>query len=132
MDLARHISAWSKDPSTQVGCVIVDPDRKVVGLGFNGFPRGVEDTWERYNDRLAKIPRVVHAEANAILNAGRDLAGCTAYVTLHPCCECAKLLIQSGITVVYAPNDDLPDRWKDSLSMAQEMLRESGVRLELI
>lgn len=102
MDLAEHVAQWSKDPSTKVGAVIVDRCRKVVSMGYNGFPQGVDDDIDRYVDRPLKYSLVVHAELNAILNAKRDVENCTLYVTLSPCRECAKAIIQSGIyDVVY-------------------------------
>lgn len=102
MDLAEHVAGWSKDPSTKVGAIIADLDNRVVGMGYNGFPRGVQDRKERYEDRPVKYGFVVHAELNAILNARpADLRGCTLYVTLSPCRECAKAIIQSGIDAVY-------------------------------
>jgi dCMP deaminase len=96
----------SKDPSTQVGACIVNQDKKIVGIGYNGFPNGVDDDvfpWSKEGDYVdTKYPYVVHAEPNAILNSTTSLKGCTLYVTLFPCCECAKLIIQSGIKeIVY-------------------------------
>jgi dCMP deaminase len=103
MDLAEHIAQWSKDPSTKVGAVLVNPYTKVViGMGYNGFPRGVVDHEWRYTNRAVKYEYVVHAELNAILNATEKLDEAILYVTLSPCNECAKAIIQSGITrVVY-------------------------------
>ncbi|OCN05654.1 cytidine deaminase [Erysipelotrichaceae bacterium MTC7] len=102
-----HLSALrSKDPNTQVGACIVSQDKKVVGIGYNGLPKGCDDDafpWGKEGDTLdTKYPYVVHAELNAILNSGADLRDCTLYVSLFPCNECAKAIIQSGITrVVY-------------------------------
>src|SRR4051812_17995840 len=90
LSLAQHVAGWSKDPSTQTGCVIVRPDRTVASMGYNGFPRRVHDGYHRYNDRPTKYAMVVHAEANAILHAHDDLTGCTAYVyPWPPCSSCA-------------------------------------------
>lgn len=134
--LAEHVAGWSKDPSTQVGCVVVDNEtRQVRGIGYNGFPRGVEDTRERYQDRAQKYPRVVHAELNAILNShepGR-LDSCTLYVTLPPCCECAKAIIQSGIWRVVVPKSldaAAAARWESSMDVTVGMFQEAGVGLE--
>lgn len=90
-----HLSAMrSKDPNTRVGACIVNPQKRVVGLGYNGFPYGCEDDefpWERDGEFLdTKYPYVVHAELNAILNSIQDLHGCTLYVSLFPCNECSK------------------------------------------
>ena len=99
MGLAHLSALRSKDPSTQVGACIVSPDRKVVGIGYNGFPIGCDDDdfpWAREGDFLeTKYPFVVHAELNAILNSTQKLTGCSIYVSLFPCNECAKAIIQS-------------------------------------
>lgn len=107
MGVASLSSRRSKDPNTQVGACIVNKEKKIVGTGYNGFPQGCSDDdlpWEREGDLLdTKYPFVCHAELNAILNSiSRDLTGCTLYVDLFPCNECAKAIIQSGIkTVIY-------------------------------
>lgn len=135
MALAEHIAQWSKDPSTKVGAVIVnDLDRKVVALGYNGFPRGVEDTPERYADREEKYSRVVHAELNAILNSTVPLDDPhTLYSTLPPCCECAKAIIQSGIGMVVVPGEiKLTDLWESKWQVAKEMFSEAGVAVEYV
>lgn len=128
LDLARYVAQWSKDPSTQVGCVLVDDHRRVVG-----FPRGVDDNEDRYNDRSMKYLMVQHAEANAILNAVGKTAGCTAYVTHHPCANCAGLLIQSGVRriVSLVPAGGIAERFADSFATASLMLGEAGVELKL-
>ena len=107
MGVALLSAKRSKDPSTQVGACVVNQDKRIVGIGYNGFPRGCSDDifpWGKGNDNELnnKYPYVVHAEANAILNSSGNIKGATVYVTLFPCNECAKLLIQSGIKhVVY-------------------------------
>src|SRR5690349_10218483 len=113
LDLAHHVAMWSKDPSTQVGAVIANDMKLVVGIGYNGFPRGVDDDPRRYKDREAKYPRIVHAEVNAILNAVSSVAGCTLYCTHYPCNECAKTIIQAGIGAICSPkpSDDMLSRW---------------------
>ena len=128
IDLARHVATWSRDPSTQVGAVIVRPDRTIASVGFNGFPRGVYDAPARYADRPTKYSMVVHAEANAILNAHGPVAGCTLYSTLMTCNECAKLIIQSGIRNVVAPAP-APARQQE---VALTMYGEAGVRVVLL
>ena len=107
----------SKDPSTQVGACIVSPERRIVGIGYNGFPNGCSDDalpWERcHEDPLqTKYPYVCHAEMNAILNSSGDVRGCTIYVDLFPCNECAKLIIQSGISKIVYLSDKYHDDWK--------------------
>ena len=111
MGMALLSSQRSKDPSTQVGACIVDKNNRIVSLGYNGFPNGISDdefSWERSGESKldTKYVYVCHAEENAILNArGKDLSGCKIYVTLFPCNECAKMIIQTGIAeVVYFDN----------------------------
>lgn len=134
LTLAQHIATWSKDPSTQVGCVLVDDHRRVVGMGYNGFPRGVSDDPERYEHRPIKYLMVQHAEANAILNAVDKTAGTTAYVTHHPCSNCAGLLIQAGVKriVTFSPAGGIAERFADSFAAARTMLDEAKVELNLI
>ena len=131
LGLAKHISGWSKDPSTKVGCVVVGEDREVRSTGFNGFPRGIEDTAERLNNREMKYPMICHAEENAIMHAARigiSLKGCTAYVTWPPCSRCARSLIQAGVLeVVYPADSEIPDRWQEDFETSHGMLGEAGV-----
>lgn len=120
----------SKDPSTQVGACVVSPDKKIVGVGYNGFPMGCSDDkfpWSREGEFLdTKYPYVVHAEINAILNSiGRDLSGCTLYVALFPCNECAKSIIQSGIKrVVYLSDKYANDK---NFMASKPMFDSAGV-----
>lgn len=129
--LAQHISEWSKDPSTKVGCVVVGPDREIRSTGFNGFPRGIEDSAERLDNRELKYPLICHAEENAIMHAARigvALRGCVAYVTWPPCTRCARSLVQAGVSeVVYPSSLEIPERWRDDFEMSMQMLREAGV-----
>ena len=126
--LAREVSSWSKDPSTQVGCVIVDQSKRVISLGFNGLPAGLHDTAGRLLDRELKLALTIHAEENALLFAGRPVHGCVAFVTRHPCASCAAKLIQSGIgAVVYLTNPDFDRRWSDNLAVSTHALAEAGV-----
>ena len=131
IDLALHISEWSKDPSTKVGCVVVGEDREIRSTGFNGFPRGIEDSMERLEDRELKYPLICHAEENAIMHAARigiSLKDCTAYVTWPPCTRCARSLIQAGVTeVVYPDNIEIPDRWVEDFERSSSMMEEAGV-----
>ena len=133
LDLAELVSQWSKDPRTKVGAVIVRPDKTVTSLGFNGFPRGVEDTDSRYGDRDVKHRLIVHAEANAILHAREPVYGHTLYVTpLHPCSSCTGLIVQSGVSrVVYRQLED-NSVWTESFRFAARSLREAGVEVSRI
>ena len=133
LDLATHISEWSKDPSTKVGCVVVGPDREIRSTGFNGFPRGILDSDDRLTDRDLKYPLICHAEENAIMHAARiglALKGCTAYVTWPPCTRCARSLIQAGISEIVIPSGlEIPDRWKTDFETSMGLLREAEVLL---
>ena len=132
MRLADLVRGWSKDPSTQVGAVIVRPDKTIASVGFNGFPRGVDDTPGRLTDRPTKYAMTLHAEANAIVSAREPVGGYTLYVSpLHPCSNCAALIIQAGISRVVTRTDDL-ERWAESFALARQMFQEAGVRLDLI
>ncbi len=134
LKLAKHISKWSKDPSTKVGCVVVGPDREIRSTGFNGLPRGIEDNDERLNDREIKYPLICHAEENAIMHAARigiSLKDCTAYVTWPPCTRCARSLIQAGIsTIIYPEKTKIPERWMDDFNLSLNMLREANIILK--
>jgi len=109
MQMARLIAKRSKDPNTQNGACIVDKNNVIVGLGYNGFPRGCADEslpWGREGDFLdKKYAYVVHAEVNAIYNANQSVKGCKLYCTLFPCNECAKSIIQTGITEIIYESD---------------------------
>ena len=115
LNMAETIAKRSKDPTTQVGAVIVDEEKRVVGVGYNGFPRtpkGVQNDlifpWNREGVTRAdtKHPYVIHSEVNAILNATtNDLQGSTLYVTKFPCAGCAKLICQKGIGKIYFKGD---------------------------
>ncbi len=135
IDLASAVALWSKDPSTQVGAVIVGDNGQIVSQGYNGFPRGVLDSDERYNDRPLKYKLVVHAEMNAILNAlynGASVKGCTLFVHNLPVCnECAKAIIQSGINKVYM-DTEINERWQESWNLTKQMFEEAGVKYEFI
>ena len=132
MGLAHLSAKRSKDPSTQVGAVIVSKDHRVVGIGYNGFPNGCSDDefpWDREGEfAQTKYPFVVHAELNAILNSNSDLRGCSIYVSLFPCNECAKAIIQSGISRIVYESDKYADT--DGTKASKRMLKAAGVQLE--
>jgi dCMP deaminase len=130
--LAEEISTWSKDVTTQVGSVIVRPDRTICSVGFNGFPRGVEDSQSAIANRDTKLLRTLHAEVNAVLSAKEPLNGYSLFVwPFQPCAQCAAIVIQAGIAEVYCPyNDHLAhERWRESFKAALQMFDEAGVRL---
>lgn len=131
MGVAKLSAHRSKDPNTQVGACIVSPENKIVGVGYNGLPWGCEDDkfpWQAREGDLydTKYPYVVHAELNAILNSIGDLKGCTIYVSLFPCHECVKAIIQSGIKeIIY---EDEKYKGTDSDRAAKRMLDAAGVK----
>ena len=130
MELAMHVSDWSKDPSTKVGSVIVAPDRRIMSLGYNGFPRGVTDLEERLNDRPTKYAFVAYAERNALDNVDVNLRECTLFVTLQPCADCTKSIIQKGITkVVCAVDKSKVDHYNTFIKYSLVMLKEAGVQV---
>ena len=130
MGVALLSAKRSKDPNTQVGACIVNDKNKIVGAGYNGLPIGCDDNefpWDKQGDFLqTKYPYICHAELNAILNnIGIDLKGCKIYTALFPCNECAKAIIQSGISeVVY-----LSDKYAgtDTAKASRLMLDKAGV-----
>ena len=132
LELAKQIASWSKDPSTQVGCVVVGPDREIRSTGFNGLPRGIEDSEDRLNNREIKYPMICHAEENAIMHAARigiSLKDCTAYVTWPPCTRCARSLIQAGVSeIIYPKGIDIPDRWIQDFDLSLNMFKEAAVK----
>jgi dCMP deaminase len=136
LELAKHISGWSKDPSTKVGCVVVGEDREIRSTGFNGFPRGISDDNERLTDREQKYPLICHAEENAIMHAARigvALKGSTAFVTWPPCSRCARSLIQAGIReIVYPETDEIPERWLEDFTISNGMLLEAGILVRTV
>lgn len=133
MGLAELSAMRSKDPNTQVGACIVNERKRIVGIGYNGFPIGCSDDelpWGRKADSQldTKYPYVAHAELNAILNSTVKLDNCTMYTIMFPCNECVKLIIQSGIRKViymYNPYDDT-----DSIKASKRMMDMAGVEYE--
>ena len=136
LDLATLVATWSKDRSRGVGCVLVGPNREVLSLGYNGFPRGVKDDVEDRHQRPEKYLWTEHAERNAIYNAvrnGQRLEGAKAYVTLCPCMDCARALIQSGVTEVYFPKPDFEDKvWGEQFKKVSPMLFEAKVKVFMV
>lgn len=127
LDLCDHVATWSKDPSTKLGSVIVDSKKRVISVGYNGFPRGVDDRHDRYDDRPTKYLFVAHAERNALDNAPMMVDNCTMYVTLLPCNECAKSIIQKGITTVVTYRPEREDVFNWNITLA--MFAEAGVNV---
>ncbi len=132
MGVALLSAKRSKDPNTQVGACLVNEDKRIIGIGYNGFPRGCKDDefpWGRDGGVVdTKYAYVVHAEANAILNSNSDLKGATLYVSLFPCNECAKLVIQSGVKHIIYMSDKYNGTDTDIAS--KRMLDAAGVTYE--
>jgi dCMP deaminase len=135
LNVAKEVSTWSKDPSSKIGAVIVGNKSQIISQGYNGFPRGIKDLINRLNTRETKYKFVVHAEMNAIYNAiynGASIDDCIIYVYGLPTCyECAKAIIQCGIShVINVKMNDGP--WTESGKLAQEMFKEAKIKYTLI
>lgn len=126
LSLAGHVAQWSKDDSTKVGATISDQDRRIVSIGFNGYPKGVDDT---ILSREQKLARTIHGEANALHFANRSVVGCSIYVTHPPCCNCAAHIVQRGLSrvVFYEPNAQFLERWGESFEESLKMFWEAKV-----
>lgn len=132
MGLALLSAKRSKDPNTQVGACIVNNKKRIVSVGYNGFPSGCSDDvypWNREGNELdTKYPYIVHAELNAILNSKVDLSNCTIYVTMFPCNECSKAIIQSGINHIIYLTNKYPN--SNAVLASVKMLESAGVVVE--
>jgi len=140
VELCYHIATKSKDRSTKLGVVIVGPNNEVLSIGFNGFPRGVDDNEERYHERPLKYKITEHAERNAIYNAARrgiSLEGSTMYMPYDPtpCTDCTRGIIQVGIERLVGTNIPFPGKgtlWEEDMEIASELLAQSQVYREKI
>jgi len=123
MDIAKAVATRSKDPATQVGCIIVDNKNHIIGTGFNGFPKGCIETPREW-ERPEKYKWVIHAELNCLLHSTKNVKGATLYTTLYPCPECSKAISAAGIKkVIY-----LDDKYKNEIS--EEILKvKSGITI---
>lgn len=135
MSMATLVATKSKDRSNKVGCVIVGPNHEVRSTGYNGMCRGVDDDVESRHERPEKYFWFEHAERNAIYNAARNgipLESCTAYVTMIPCADCMRGLIQSGIGRIVTKKQEIQDsKWLDSFKRSCEMIEETGIELNV-
>jgi dCMP deaminase len=128
MSVANISAMRSKDPTTQVGVCIVNSDKKIVGTGYNGMPKGLDDVfpWGKEGEwNETKYKFVVHAELNAILNSTRELKGCILFTTLFPCSDCAKAIVQSGIVEVIYLSDK--NNGKEDNQAAKAILSACGI-----
>jgi len=132
-NIAKETASWSKDPTRKIGAVIIGNKGQIKSQGYNGFPRCINDTLERYYDKPTKRKLVVHAEANAIYNAlhnGTSVLGDTIFVTGLPVChECAKAIIQVGLNKVYCDSHIVEGyHWNESFYLAESMFEEAGIK----
>jgi dCMP deaminase len=136
LKLAREVSTWSKDPSTQTGAVIVDREsHRVVSLGYNGFPAKFPDLYTALNDREQKLAYTIHAEVNAVLQAREPVKGFTLYCyPWPPCSDCAKVLVQAGVSRVIAvePTPEQKERWGKSFARMDIIFRETNTRFDKV
>lgn len=131
LDLAKFISTWSKDPSTQTGAVIVRPNKVIASVGFNGFPQNMPDVQEFYDNREEKYSRIVHCEMNALLFAN-NVKGCTLYTYPFISCDrCFVHMLQAGITRFVAPKatEEQLTRWGKSFERVRQYAKEANVEL---
>lgn len=133
MELAKLVASWSKDESTKVGAVLVDERKVVLGLGYNGFPRGINDEVEERKQRPTKYLYTIHAEENAILNSNNsNLINSTIYCTFFPCPNCMGKLINVGVKKVVSYKKGMDnERWKEKFEISTEMCRESQIITKL-
>lgn len=131
--VAREVADWSKDPGTRVGSVLVK-DRRIIATGYNGFPAGISDSFDRYADREVKLSLTVHSEVNALLNAaknGSQTKDATLYVTFPPCVNCATCIVQAGIVEVVSPHiETSPERWRCNFETGLKVLQEAGISVK--
>ena len=130
LDLAETFSTWSKDPSTKVGAVLINDFKQIVGTGYNGFARGVPDHPEDYENRDLKYKKIVHAEINAVLNAGLPVRGSTLYCTFFPCPQCAAFLINAGVKKIVARENPSDERWAEEQKIAETMFVQAGIGVQ--
>ncbi len=131
-NIAKEVGSWSKDPSSKIGAVAVSPSRRILCTGYNGFPVGIIDTYERLHDRDQKYKYMIHAEKNCIYNAvasGVGLKDSHLFVTGLPVCEhCALAVVQSGIKYVYMQHPSaIADKWQESFKETSKIFHEAGV-----
>lgn len=130
LELAQVVAGWSKDPSTQVGSVIVNDDRQILSMGFNGFPQAMPDRPESYANRDEKYSRIIHGEMNALVFARQDVRGATLYCwPLLPCDRCTVHLLQAGIRRLVAPYrvSAAADRWEQAFQRTRQYCAEAGI-----
>jgi len=139
LGICRMVATRSKDPNTQVGCVIVGPAHEIRSTGYNSFPRGIRDDVPERLERPMKYLWIEHAERNAICNAARcgtPLEGCTIYVEIMPCMDCARAIVQAGISTVAISGERMKqyssEYYNEHFGMVEVLFREAGVTVRHI
>ncbi|MGD0200090.1 MAG: dCMP deaminase family protein [Bryobacteraceae bacterium] len=137
--ICQVVGARSKDPNTQLGCVIVGPAHEIRSTGYNSFPRGIRDDVPERLERPAKYLWMEHAERNAICNAARAgtaTEGCTIYVEIMPCMDCARAIVQAGITQVVVSDERMTQYSSDyydlHFGMVEVLFSEAGVKVRRV
>jgi dCMP deaminase len=131
LEMAKLVSTWSKDPSTQTGAVIVRPDKTILSVGFNGFPKNMKDTPDLYANREVKYSRIVHCEMNALIHSPSSVVGATLYTYPFASCDrCAVHMLQAGIIRFVYPvlPEDKKERWGEALARTVAYFQEAGVQ----
>jgi len=132
VSLAYFVALRSKDESTKCGAVIVDDDNIVRATGYNSFVRGINDFVPERQERPEKYLFFEHAERNTIFNCTVRPKGCRIYVTGHPCADCARAIIQSGIVkLIYCERPEFHADWNDSIKAASQMFKEALIKVEV-
>lgn len=136
LNMAKEVASWSKDESTKVGAVITTADGSPISWGFNGMAMGVNDDIPERHDRPMKYKWMCHAERNALDLSNRSVENCVMFVTFSPCSSCAQSIIQRKIKTVVVDTksspENSPERWKEDMLIAKEMLTEAGVEYLVI
>ena len=139
LDICKVVSARSKDPNTQIGCVIVGPNHEIRSTGYNSFPRGIRDDVPERMERPTKYLWIEHAERNAICNsarAGTATEGCTIYVEIMPCMDCARAIVQAGIVEVVVSSARMSqyssEQFDQQFRMTEVLFGEAGVKVRRV
>lgn len=139
LEICKVVAARSKDPNTQIGCVIIGPAREIRTTGYNSFPRGIRDDVPERKVRPTKYLWIEHAERNAICNAARcgtPLENCTIYVEIMPCMDCARAIVQAGIREVVISAERMKqyssDYYNEHFGMVEVLFSEAGVKVRRV
>jgi dCMP deaminase len=134
IELSMLVASWSKDKNRGVGAIIADEENRIISVGYNGFPRGADDTIEERYERPLKYLYTEHAERNAIYSAashGSRTKDCIIYLEWYPCCDCARAIIQAGLKKVVCGEPDFEDeRWGEKFKVSAQLFKECGIEIE--